>query len=97
MILTDAHTHAYDCYDLDAFVEAAFHNCTRAIDHHRAAPHALLFVAETPVSVSFQALLERIDGPDNKRRKWRGFKTTEPCSMGLAHDHYPGVSLFYAR
>lgn len=95
MILTDAHTHIYPCFDLDILVDAAFGNVAQAISDHGADKSGVLFLTDTAQTGSFVRLHDEAAQPQpSSGSPWRVFSTGERTSVGFEHQHYPDIRLF---
>jgi hypothetical protein len=94
MILTDAHTHIYPCFDPDILVDSAFANFARAIAEHGADRSGVLVVNDTSGTESFARLKEKAQPNSDNVCRYQVFTTGELTSVGLEHQHYPNIRLF---
>ena len=98
MIISDAHTHIYPCYDLDTLVEAAFTNFGRIAAPEVSTTTAVMFLADSAQTDSFSQLAalgskNRAGEPDTTRG-WSVNVTSETTSLELTHRDYPDITLF---
>jgi len=98
MILIDAHTHIYGCYNLDKAVLCAFNNIEQSSKRTEEPIDAgVLFLTESTQHDYFGAFAQQAGKTHNEfsaDRSWTVRKTDEPSSLLLAHTHYPELKLF---
>jgi hypothetical protein len=87
MLLIDAHVHIYDCYNLDAFFNAAYSNMESAANQLGASNEfiGILLLAETAKDNWFDYLAgsaDCSDTPDYRQAdSWTFHCTSEDCSL----------------
>lgn len=98
MIIADAHTHIYPCYDLDTLVEAAFTNFAGIVVPETSAKTAVMLLADSARTDSFSQLAtlgsENGAGASDTTRGWSVNPTGEATSLELSHRNYPDLMLF---
>lgn len=94
MIVTDAHTHIYPCYDLDAFISASFRNFTDAAARERLAGwDGLIFLTETRENDYFSRLKGQ-GAHTPAHDAWQVTDTEEVFSLLITHRAFPGQRVF---
>ncbi len=98
MIVTDAHTHIYPCYDLDAFFSAAFRNFSHAAARAGGGSRdGLIFLTETRGNDYF-SLLKGQGSPSpvplSVNSTWQVTSTGETSSLLITHRDFPGQRVF---
>lgn len=95
MILFDAHTHIYDCFDLDRFFDAAFENFRRngGTFTRMAGCTCFLLLTESRGVHYFSRLQGMAAGGEQEVRTWSVKSTKENHSLWVAHTGYPDMRL----
>ncbi len=78
-ILIDAHVHIYDCFDIDTFLDAAWHNFRNQAGEH-ADFTGLLLLTESGHDHWFQTLSAQI-GENDLAQGWSFYPTAESYSL----------------
>ncbi|MGW8195194.1 MAG: hypothetical protein ACWGOX_13115 [Desulforhopalus sp.] len=95
MMLFDAHTHIYGCFDLDVLFDAACENfllATKAFGKV-AETACFLMLTETGGLDYFSRLQEMAGSTGKGGRVWSVRRTEEKHSLWVDHDRYPGMRL----
>lgn len=87
MILSDAHVHIHDGFDLETFFDSAHSNFENAASQSDCASDftGILLLAESSKDNWFQNIFDFADGKklpnDKKIGKWKFYHTNESCSL----------------
>jgi hypothetical protein len=93
MIFIDAHVHIHNCFDLDAFFDAAYGNFrAEAKQGGMELGSAFLLLTEGGRQHWFRQLQEN----GNLARNWRALPTGEPISLRLERRDRPGLRMYLA-
>lgn len=90
-LLIDAHVHIHDCFDLDAFFNAAYGNFgAEAARSKTGSWTAFLLLTEATGQHWFRQLREK----GNSGRHWRVVPTREPIALRLEKEGLPGHEMY---
>ncbi|NJR57498.1 MAG: hypothetical protein HC769_00735 [Cyanobacteria bacterium CRU_2_1] len=94
LILADAHTHIYDCFDPSAFFNSAFNNFeVLSRQQGSEAFQAVLFLTETRSENYFEQLYQAAQDGSNPIAGWSIHLTEEDRSLYITNSAHQGIFL----